>query len=203
MVARTLYSLSMVTPETEGLPPEFVAAGYHPGAKRMLELTCDIEGFPGWQVVAEVAATDAGLQINRLTIGPWGDVVPPGGITTRMLRQVRTGAIIAAHRAAARLWALPGIAAVMPDLPDLSVSERAGRRGRDDRFYARWAAEYADALTRSANPVTELARRHHLSASQVRNLAHACRKRGMLTAAPPGRAGGELTARAIELLREH
>ena len=47
-----------------------------------------------------------------------------------------------------------------------------------------------------------MAARHHKSASQVRNLVHACRKRGMLTAAPPGRAGGELTARAIELLRE-
>jgi hypothetical protein len=185
----------MVTPETEG--PDFAAAQYEKGAKRM-RLIREIEGFPGWRVVAEVATTDAGLQIDQLTVEPWGDVVPPGGITTRMLRQVRTGAIIASARAAAR-----AIGAIMPDAaPDLSVSERVGRRGRDDRFYARWAAEYADALTRSPNPVAEMAGRHHLSPSQVRNLVHACRNKKMLTAAPSGRAGGELTARAIELLKE-
>jgi hypothetical protein len=188
----------MVTPETEGSAPGFAAAGWRPDAKRM-DLTCDIEGFPGWQVVAEVAATDAGLQIERLTVEPWGDVTPPGGITTRMLRRIRTGAVIAAYPAAARVMALVQLGPA----PDLSVSERVGRRGRDDRFYARWAAEYADALTRSGNPVAEMAARHDLSPSQVRNLVHACRKRDMLTAAPPGRAGGELTARAIELLREH
>jgi hypothetical protein len=187
----------MVTPETEGSGPGYAAAGYRPGTKQM-HLTCDIDGYPGWQTVAEITATDTGLQIDRLTIEPWGNAALPGGITTRMLRQIRTGAIIASYRAAARV-----IATVLPDAaPDLSVSERVGRRGRDDRFYARWAAEYADALTRSGNPVAELAGRHHLSPSQVRNLVHACRKKDMLTAAPPGRAGGVLTARAIELLRE-
>jgi hypothetical protein len=197
MVGLTLYSLPMVTPETEGSALDFAAAHYEKAAKRM-HVTRDIEGFRGWRAVAEITATDAGLQIDRLTIEPWGDVAPPGGITTRMLRQVRTGAIIASCRAAAR-----AIGAIVPDAaPDLSVSERVGRRGRDDRFYARWAAEYADALTRSPNPVAEMAARHHLSASQVRNLVHACRKKDMLTAAPPGRAGGELTARAIELLKE-
>ncbi len=197
MVRRTLYSLPMVTPETEGSALDFAAAHYEKDAKRM-HVTRDIEGFRGWQAVAEITATDAGLQIDRLTIKPWGDVAPPGGITTRMLRQVRTGAIIASCRAAAR-----AIGAIVPDAaPDLSVSERVGRRGRDDRFYARWAAEYADACTRSGHPVAEMAARHHLSASQIRNLVHACRKREMLTDSPPGRAGGELTARAIKLLRE-
>jgi hypothetical protein len=115
-----------------------------------------------------------------------------------MLREIRTGAVIASARMTGRV-----LAAYVPDsAPDLSVSERVGRRGRDDLYYARWAAEYADALTRSPNPVAELAGQHHLSASQVRNLVHACRKKEMLTAAPAGRAGGELTARAIKLLKE-
>jgi hypothetical protein len=197
MVGRTIYSLPMVTPETEGSGLDFAAARYEKDAKRM-HVTRVIEGFRGWQAVAEIIATDAGLQIDRLTIESWGDTAPPGGITTRMLRQIRTGAIIASYRSAAR-----ALSFVLPDTaPDLSVSERVGRRGRDDRFYARWAAEYADAFTRSGHPVAELATRHHLSPSQVRNLVHACRKKEMLTPAPPGRAGGELTARAIELLRE-
>jgi hypothetical protein len=197
MVGRTLYSLLMVTPETEGSGLDFAAAHYQPDTKQTY-VTCNIKGFPGWEAEAVISPTDAGLQIDRLTIRPWGDAAPPGGITTRMLRQVRTGAIFASYRSAAR-----ALSFVLPDTaPDPSVSERVGRRGRDDRFYARWAAEYADALTRSPNPVAEMAGRHHLSPSQVRNLVHACRNKKMLTAAPPGRAGGELTARAIELLKE-
>jgi hypothetical protein len=197
MVGRTLYSLPMVTPETERPALDFASARYDPDTKRT-HLARDIEGYPGWHSRVEITATDSGLQIDRLIIEPWGNVVPAGGITTRMLRQIRTGAIIASYRSAAR-----ALSFVLPDTaPDLSVSERVGRRGRDDRFYARWAAEYADAFTRSGHPVAELATRHHLSPSQVRNLVHACRKKEMLTPAPPGRAGGELTARAIELLRE-
>ncbi len=83
-----------------------------------------------------------------------------------MLREIRTGPLIRSRRAAIQQqvfgWTEP---------PDLSVGHRVGRHRRDDRFYARWAAEYVDALTRSANPVAE-------------------------------RAGGELTPRAIDLLRE-
>jgi hypothetical protein len=197
MVRRTVYSLPMVTPETEGSTPGFVAFSYDEAAKRRY-LTCDIEGYPGWQSVSEITATDTGLQLDRLTIEPSGDVAPSGGITTRMVREIRTGVIIASCRAAGGWMAayLPG------DAPDLSVSERVGRRGRDHRFYARWAAEYADAFARSGHPVAEMAARHNLSPSQVRNLVYACRRHGMLTASPPGRAGGELTARAIELLRE-
>ena len=79
---------------------------------------------------------------------------------------------------------------------------RVGRRGRDDVYYARWAAAYVDALARSPRPAADLAARHSLSASQIRNLMHACRRRGLLTASPPGRPGGELTPRAVQLLEE-
>jgi hypothetical protein len=169
---------------------------YDVDERRFDQVVCELDGYPGWRVLPEVEVTEAGLLLRRLVIEP-ANGMPGSGITTRMLRALRTGDLIAALRAAARQ------AVALGERPDLDVSHRAGRRGRDDLYYARWAAEYADALTRSGNPVTELAARHHLSASQVRNLMHACRKRKMLTAAPSGRAGGELTARAIELLREH
>jgi hypothetical protein len=165
--------------------------------RRFSRIVCELDGYPDWRILPEFDITETGLRLRRLVIEPSEPGVPASGITTRMLRQLRTGDLLAALRAATRqVVALTGA-------PDLDVSHRAGRRGRDDLYYARWAAEYADALTRSGNPVAEMAGRHHLSASQVRNLVHACRKRKMLTAAPPGRAGGELTARAIELLREH
>jgi hypothetical protein len=175
-----------------------VASSYSRSEKRFRS-EFDIEGYPGWRFVARIAETDAGLQVDRLVIEPSGKVAPFGGITTRMLREIRTGAIIASARMTGRV-----LASYLPDgAPDLSVSERVGRRGRDDRFYARWAAEYVAACARSTRPVADLAARHHLSPSQVRNLVHACRhKRGMLTDPLPGKAGGELTDRAIELLKE-
>ena len=187
----------MVTPKTERSTLRVVASSYGHVEKRF-GLVCDIEGYPGWQLLSDAEVTPDGFRLRRLVIEPSGDVTPDSGITTRMLREIRTGALLALIRKMAGQMApyLPG------DVPDVSVSYRVGRRGRDDRFYARWAAEYADALTRSPNPVAEMAGRHHLSPSQVRNLVHACRNKKMLTAAPPGRAGGELTARAIELLKE-
>jgi hypothetical protein len=186
-----------MTPKTERFGLRVVASSYEHGNKRF-GLVCDIEGYPGWQLLPDVEVTPDGFRLRKLVIEPSGDVTPASGITTRMLREIRTGALLALVRKMAGHMA-PYLPA---DAPDLSVSHRVGRRGKDDKFYARWAAEYAAACTRSGHPVAEMAARHHLSASQVRNLVHACRNRKMLTASPPGRAGGELTARAIELLRE-
>lgn len=182
----------MVTRKTEGLRIDW---SLDVDASRFEQITCTLDGYPGWRILPEIEATSRGLLLRKLVIEPAGPVTPDAGITTRMLREIHTGSLIAALRAAthqARHYA--------GSAPDLSVSTRVGRRGREDHYYAGWAAEYASALTRSGHPVAELAARHHLSASQVRNLMHACRRRGMLTAAPPGRAGGELTPVAVALL---
>jgi hypothetical protein len=185
----------VVTRKTEHRPVYLLDWWYDEDERRFDRIVLELDGYPGWHILPEVDVTEAGLLLRRLVIEPAGPV-PPAGITTRMLRQIHTGDLLAGLRVASRQ------AVALAGVPDLAVSHRAGRRGKDDLYYARWAAEYADALTRSGNPVAELAARNHLSASQVRNLVYACRKRGMLTAAPPGRAGGELTARAIELLQE-
>jgi hypothetical protein len=52
----------------------------------------------------------------------------------------------------------------------------------------------------TATPLKSLADELRLSASQVRNKLYEARRRGLLTKAPTGRAGGELTKRATELL---
>lgn len=160
------------------------------------EIVCELEGHPGWRILPEVVTTEAGLLLKSLRVEP-ANGMPAAGITTRMLRQIRTGDLYAALRAASRqAGAYVGVT------PDVSVGTRVGRRGRGDRYYAVWAAEYVEALTRSVRPVDDLAQRHNLSASQIRNLMHSCRRRGLLTASPPGRAGGELTSRARDLLEE-
>lgn len=169
---------------------------YDYDAGRFDRIVCELDGYPGWRILPEVATTERGLLLRRLVVEP-GDGMPPAGITTRLLRELRTGDLIAALRTAARQSDLYfGVA------PDLAVSTRVGRRGRDDLYYAQWAAAYVDALGRTGRPVDDLAQRYSLSASQVRNIMYACRRRGVLTASPPGRAGGELTPYAIRLLEE-
>jgi hypothetical protein len=186
----------VVTRKTEHRTLYLTDWSYDHDERRFDQIVCELDGYPGWRILPEVAVTDRGLLLRRLVIEP-SDGMPEPGITTRMLRQLRTGDLIAALRAAARQNEQ-----IFGDAPDLSVTTRVGRRGRDDLYYARWAVAYVEALARSARPIEDLAARHNLSASQIRNLMHACRRRGMLTASPPGRAGGELTPRAIALLKE-
>jgi hypothetical protein len=186
----------VVTRKTEHRTLYLTDWSYDRDERRFDEIVCELDDYPGWRILPEVAVTDRGLLLRRLVIEP-ANGMPEQGITTRMLRQLRTGDLIAALRAAARQSGQ-----IFGDAPDLSVPTRVGRRGRDEVYYARWAAAYVEALARSARPVDDLASRHNLSASQIRNLMHACRRRGMLTASPPGRAGGDLTPRAIALLEE-
>lgn len=182
----------VVTPKTEGL--RLIDWSYDYDNKVFDELVLELAAYPGWLIKPEVVSTDAGLLLRSLSIVPAGDI-PSGGLTTRLLRQLRTGELIAALRAAVRQ-----AEQYLGESPDLAVGTRVGRRGRDDRYYAEWAAAYVDALSRSARPVEDLATRHNLSPSQVRNLIHSCRRRGLLTASPPGRAGGDLTSHARKLL---
>jgi hypothetical protein len=50
--------------------------------------------------------------------------------------------------------------------------------------------------------VADLASDYHLSRAQIRNLLHEARIRDLLTSAGRGRAGGELTTKAIGLLKQ-
>jgi hypothetical protein len=184
----------VVTPKTEGslLLTDW---GYDWDQQTFTKIVCELRGYPGWRILPDVAVTERGLMLRRLVIEP-ASGMPGPDITTRMLRELRTGKLLAALRAAQRQASTvaPGVP------PDLTVSKRAGRRGRPDLYYARWAAAYTEALAQSAHPVDDLAAQYNLSPSQIRNLVHASRKRALLTASPPGRAGGELTPRARQLL---
>ena len=78
--------------------------------------------------------------------------------------------------------------------------KRPGRAGRLDLEYARTAGAYVKHMRRSTTPLADLAGEMCLSASQVRSILYEARRRGLLTAAPKGRAGGELTEKALRLL---
>jgi len=84
----------------------------------------------------------------------------------------------------------------------LGANRSAGGRRpvHDDRFFAEQAQRYERALT-SPNPIRTVAAESGYSATAARNHIHEARERDLLTSTTPGRAGGELTSKAIELLR--
>jgi hypothetical protein len=81
--------------------------------------------------------------------------------------------------------------------------DRPGSRGRSDADYARVAVDYAAIVASGARrPNEQLAAMYHLSTSQVTSLVYEARTRKMLTETVRGRAGGEPTVLALQLLRE-
>jgi hypothetical protein len=138
-----------------------------------------------------------------------GDASSPFGLTTQDLRGVRLGELYATvcQILAEGLQADYADGGPMPDPPMppknwitvFRKTPRPGRIGRDDLWYAQLAAAYV-ANIGSKTPVRDLAQRLHISESQLRNLLYEARRRGLLTSAPRGKAGGSLTDKARELL---
>lgn len=123
---------------------------------------------------------------------------PPPAVTSRLLRDLPLGAI--ADDLRNRLRA-EGFDDVADYFRMASVERRPGRRRQPDEFYAQVAAAYIRALEAgSRSPARDIAEAESYSVSQVNNWIHEARRRELLTSAPPGRAGGELTVRARELL---
>ncbi len=85
---------------------------------------------------------------------------------------------------------------------------RPGRAGHSDAYYAQLADDYVALIAKGhTKPTKELARRAPFkgqpNAEQAaRDAVHQARRRGLLTEAPAGRAGGELTEHAKEVLDE-
>jgi hypothetical protein len=74
-------------------------------------------------------------------------------------------------------------------------------RGYDDHDYAWWALRYVRLVNAgSRRPVADLAADADMKASQVRDLIHTCREKGMLPKSRPGLPGGTLTTKARRLL---
>lgn len=188
------------------------------------------EDLPGWriQLVMNAAGLVESLCLETFTTRglpgylppghPWaGDVLPvettsplpPGGVTSRLLRRLPLGELVAAVRkdllsVAQYLSRQDG-----PDYAEVAdnaerFARRPGRRGRKDRDYAEIAAAYVEILaTNDRKPVETLASRTFLSPSQLRNVLYEARRRDLLTKSPPGRPGGQLTEKCHRILEEN
>lgn len=144
-------------------------------------------------------------------------------ITARLLREVPYGALERVALGRVRWWTVEyakgrskladdydygGLGSGVHRLAMAFVENQyPGRRGRSELEYAAMAARYA-ALVRagSVSPVKDLHAElqeetgEYLSLARVRNIVYECRERLLLTRAPRGRGGGELTDKAKEIL---
>ena len=128
-----------------------------------------------------------------------GRPVPVGGITKDLLRRFSLPALrapIGEDKNARSTLALYGFN------PDQDFTRRPGRKGRDDGFYAAWAAAYLDKCAQTRRPHLALAEETNYGKDTIRDFVQKARNRGLLTKAPPGRAGGQLLPKAVRLLEQ-
>lgn len=156
----------------------------------------------GWRLTARYRLTGDGPVLEHLQLTPEGREADVLG--AKILRRLRLGAVA------------DEFAELLKDpLVRMYLGERwhqrpvrPGRAGTDDLFYAQWAQRYVDALEAApSRPIEHLVEQaaeggEHLTPAQVRAYLNKARspQRALLTKADPGKAGGELTDRARELL---
>jgi hypothetical protein len=176
------------------------------------------DDYPGW--LFNIDFDDAGAVVRfeviadsfesrGLSLAGAAPCDEPGApLNARLIHDLPFGEIVAAARADLAAWA-SDVDRVAPDMAARRqhfaavLRERPGRRGRTDLEYARLAAEYAELIfDGDTMPVVTLAEELHVAESTVRNQLSEARRRGLLTATKPGRAGGRLTAKAQRLLKE-
>jgi hypothetical protein len=163
----------------------------------------------GQLVIAEVRVFPA--EAGKRTAGRWsgeyggGSVrIPPGGITARLLRTIRTQTFNKMLRTIMMRWEkelgeldLGLIPLVTPPLTN------RGRKGRSDATLARIAAAYEEGYLAGTPPVQAVAKAMRLSLTQARDAIHRARVRGLLSpASKQGKVGGRLTPTARALLKQ-
>jgi hypothetical protein len=175
-------------------------AGFY-GDGRPPELSVPLAGHPEWKITATFVRQDDQLVVSSCTISAADDRVPAGGLTARQLRRATLGDLT---RKATRGLVGELMSAIAPDstqtADDDHVPLHPGRAGRDDHFYAVWAARYVERAAYTPRPIVELAELHDRPSARVREYIAQARRRGLLTETTRGRSGGELTDKAITLL---
>ena len=149
------------------------------------------------------------IEIAQLSIAP-GFAHPEGGLVTTDLRDIPlldiSREILAQLRTGEPPWGYEDAVFAIPQPPKgwaTNLAKRPGRTGKGDVHYARAAAAYVGILDQP-KPVVMLAKKLKLKPSQVRSTLYEARRRDLLTAPPvDGRPGGELTPKALDLLRQY
>jgi hypothetical protein len=164
--------------------------------------------YPGWTFVLTFAAHGAvvGFQVIANTDHPRRDRASSDApsITRRFLKDVPFGELEESVRQFMNPATTPMPRSTMSPQVRARYTRaftdepRPGKRGYEERSYAVAAGIYVE----TGHDIRATAERLHCSVSRARHILNRARTKGLLTAAPPGRAGGELTERARELLTE-
>lgn len=188
--------------------------------------TLETELGNGWMVIETFQMQGGRRVVSQLTICPApppalagtarkgrrkGETaptpVPPGGITARLLREVKVGKyaeVIADYRNWVRQQF--GVSALRrldkhAGRPSRTRRKQPMNRRASDRFYAELARDYTLLWQqRVRSPTAELARLRGVPVVKVRSHIHLARVNGFLTDTSRGKAGGELTKKAINEL---
>jgi len=150
------------------------------------------------KVVFEIAEDHA--VVSHLAIYPVAEWAPAGGLTDEIRRAVSLSAL--RKLAQDRLGRRDAYSTIGVDPAKFQGNPRRGRRGRNDLDYAHIAQRY-EQLCENENVdyvAQTLGEELHLNESTARTLVWKARKRGLLTEAKAGHAGGRLTDRARRLL---
>lgn len=128
---------------------------------------------------------------------------PPGRLTTAVVRSAMTGELERHARRLIASWSDRGFL-----FPKGAAGHPTGRprgaSGNGDRFFAELAARYVQLSAETDKAVEALAAEMGAKVSTTRNRIFRAREKGLLTSPGQGRTGGELTERAVNLLRgEH
>jgi hypothetical protein len=148
--------------------------------------------------------------------------VPPGGIPARLVRAINAGELLNMAQRCARDDARTSTrwkneyAIVSPwGSTDFIIQtgsrlsgagrQRPGRKGNGVDHYLRWAVLYVEKVHGGVRqPIVALANEHNEKETYVRDtIAVARRKYHLLTPSGQGRAGGQLSPKAVQLLEEH
>jgi hypothetical protein len=134
--------------------------------------------------------------------------VPTHGLTARLIRDsLRLGRYATKADEALEVWR----SSLLIEATGLTDTERGGRRTKATRerrghpaiLYARLAHTYASAVADGRNPTAAVASRHRLTIERARDLVHKARVHGFITRTERGIAGGALTPKAKDTLRQH
>lgn len=155
--------------------------------------------------------------LAEVHVEPSGKRVPPGGLTSRLLKRLTPFEALDTAEAQLRKAekqssdpSLPNFDRIQEYFSEVrlrtgdfkTARNRPGRPARPDLFYARAAERYID-LIPSGSPMPFLARELGLKPSGAEGVIREARRRSLLSGpASRGKAGGELTAKAKRLLQK-
>jgi hypothetical protein len=173
--------------QVQGTPDEVRTWREVPGSPEILAV--------GHFMLSDNGPTLIGLSFTHYAAEPW----PPPPVTASVVRRAPIELLYKQVRGYVLISESLGMGLDI-DIREFARHPRPGRRGRDDIYYARLAAEYVELLTTSSTPTKDLAEKHHYSATVMRDYLNQARSRGLLTRPERGRAGGQLTEKARDLL---